>query len=287
MAQRLIPLGRAPDPRLEPLSLMHDTRLAAEFGALADRGIFAANGMIGRPLNEAQVWPDGLTALDRVAGQAIQFDSNFGVSTSSAFVALFGVTVPSSNRHGAWIKIGTAQPGDGAGVAFGLGWDAGTGGFGTDNGTLVGLFEHRAWLNSGATVGSGFHTVAFALSGSILTFYVDGVQVAATEGGLPPHTIAPFASIGGYTGSSDEHRYTGCKLHFCVLANLRAGASNFADIAALAAELYPAGEYVPNVPLRNVIYSLPSGPISLSWSSLTASNITQTGATLTLGGITR
>lgn len=35
------------------------------------------------------------------------------------------------------------------------------------------------------------------------------------------------------------------------------------------------------------IYSFPSGPISLSWSSLTASNITQTGARLTLGGITR
>ena len=38
-------------------------------------------------------------------------------------------------------------------------------------------------------------------------------------------------------------------------------------------------------PIR--IYSLPSGPISISWSSLTASNITQTGARLTLGGITR
>lgn len=36
-------------------------------------------------------------------------------------------------------------------------------------------------------------------------------------------------------------------------------------------------------PLR--IYSLPTGPIS--WSSLTASNITASGATLTLGGITR
>lgn len=38
-------------------------------------------------------------------------------------------------------------------------------------------------------------------------------------------------------------------------------------------------------PIR--IYSLPSGPISISWSSLTASNITQTGARLTLGGIVR
>lgn len=35
------------------------------------------------------------------------------------------------------------------------------------------------------------------------------------------------------------------------------------------------------------IYSLPSGPVGISWSSLTASNITQTGARLTLGGITR
>ena len=38
-------------------------------------------------------------------------------------------------------------------------------------------------------------------------------------------------------------------------------------------------------PIR--IYSLPSGPISVSWSSLTASGITPTTATLTLGGITR
>ena len=35
------------------------------------------------------------------------------------------------------------------------------------------------------------------------------------------------------------------------------------------------------------IYSFPSGPISISWSSLTASNIAQTGARLTLGGIVR
>ena len=38
-------------------------------------------------------------------------------------------------------------------------------------------------------------------------------------------------------------------------------------------------------PIR--IYSLPSGPIGVSWSSLTASGITPTTATLTLGGITR
>ena len=38
-------------------------------------------------------------------------------------------------------------------------------------------------------------------------------------------------------------------------------------------------------PIR--IYSLPSGPISISWSSLTASNITPTTATLTIGGIVR
>ena len=38
-------------------------------------------------------------------------------------------------------------------------------------------------------------------------------------------------------------------------------------------------------PIR--IYSLPSGPISVSWSSLTASNMTPTSATLTLGGIVR
>lgn len=35
------------------------------------------------------------------------------------------------------------------------------------------------------------------------------------------------------------------------------------------------------------IYGFPTGPIGVSWSSLTASNITQTGARLTLGGITR
>lgn len=38
-------------------------------------------------------------------------------------------------------------------------------------------------------------------------------------------------------------------------------------------------------PIRT--YSFPTGPISISWSSLTASNITQTGARLTIGGITR
>ena len=38
-------------------------------------------------------------------------------------------------------------------------------------------------------------------------------------------------------------------------------------------------------PIR--IYSFPTSPVVPSWSSLTASNTTQTGATLTLGGIVR
>lgn len=54
------------------------------------------------------------------------------------------------------------------------------------------------------------------------------------------------------------------------------------EVRALASSPY---EIYKDEPVR--IYSLPSGPISISWSSLTASNITQTGARLTLGGITR
>ena len=38
-------------------------------------------------------------------------------------------------------------------------------------------------------------------------------------------------------------------------------------------------------PIR--IYSFPSGPVGISWSSLTASNMTPTTATLTIGGIVR
>lgn len=104
----------------------------------------------------------------------------------------------------------------------------------------------------------------------------DGVYKSAVSaaGSRGPGTSARFGS-GGDFGSQ---RFIGSIGLFAVgLGDLPK--TEALDLAANPWQLFRAD------PVR--IYSFPSGPISLSWSSLTASNITQTGARLTLGGITR
>lgn len=120
------------------------------------------------------------------------------------------------------------------------------------------------------------YRATLALSGAI------GTGATAYENGI---SIGAVASAGAH--SPDSRR------RFSAFTNTTAGKKAYwqsvwkrALSAAEIAEAYrDPWQLFRADPIR--IYSLPSGPISLSWSSLTASNITQTGARLTLGGIVR
>lgn len=101
--------------------------------------------------------------------------------------------------------------------------------------------------------------------------YKSAVSAAGSRG---EGTTARFGSGGDYAGQ----RFIDSIALFAVGSAALPAAQALA-LAANPWQLFRAD------PIR--IYSLPSGPISISWSSLTASNITQTGATMTLGGITR
>lgn len=118
------------------------------------------------------------------------------------------------------------------------------------------------------------------MSGAIGRLYRDGQVLSSTQ---------TYTSIGnwydpaqevviGRLGSSYE---SGLATPFSLVVAWDRALSD-AEVAAISAnpwQLFRAD------PVR--IYSLPSGPIGISWSSLTASGITPTTATLTLGGIVR
>ena len=118
-------------------------------------------------------------------------------------------------------------------------------------------------------------------AGAVGYLDVDGVELAANSVGTASIWNAgnrlSIGGIYGYSGYLDVDAP-----HHLTLAWNR---------ALSKAERISIG-HDPSQVLRSrdddsILYSLPSGPISVSWSSLTASNITQTSATLTLGGIVR
>lgn len=167
-----------------------------------------------------------------------------------------------------------------------------------------------AWMLHGAgnwtaTYGESFQNVKSTNSGDF------SGDLALTDNGLPidPGNQVLAATMGGandlraVVNGGQVYADTSCSAVSGTMHTLRFGADhangNKSDITVrFAAVLRGAtsseelrllsgrpGALFRADPIR--IYSLPSGPIGISWSSLTASNITQTGATLTLGGITR
>lgn len=142
------------------------------------------------------------------------------------------------------------------------------------------FFDGAAWRQAQSTL-SNAGTVPRAYVGSYdgntVRLHVDGglMGSSAHVGSIPD--VAAEVTIGACTG---ETTGADARISFFGLVDIgKAPASEAAlsDLSANPWQLFRAD------PIR--IYSLPSGPIS--WSSLTASGITPTGATLTIGGITR
>ena len=281
MAYSLIPLGRSQDPRLRELASVHDTVFAASFGDCVDQQCVPVGDLIGYPKGGTALWPHGLE-LDG-EDDSLVIPSTFGLTAAVDYMITVGVTIPTTSDNGMLVKVGNGSSGVGLGIGVS---DADTAG-----NSIVSLDETIRWRTSGFSAGTGFHTLSLFIrtdGARSHYYYKDGAFLAqAPQLGSPPE-ITPVGetSVGGYGGSSRHFRG---QIHFVVVAkNRNQGSSTDMDTLMSAANaLYPPGVYVPHTALRSTFYSLPSGPISVSWSSLTASNITQTGARLTLGGITR
>lgn len=146
------------------------------------------------------------------------------------------------------------------------------------NGTTSDLFAYPIANIGNPAVNNVPATLVVTVGGGVARLYVNG----------------QFAGSGNYGGDIDYSRTDDGLAIFSagsVVSNFR-GVLYSAGVIDGAMSPEAAKDFSANPwqlfradPIR--IYSLPSGPISLSWSSLTASNITASGARLTLGGITR
>ncbi len=102
------------------------------------------------------------------------------------------VYVPSIFDHGAFVKIGGNITGYG-------GYGIGVGGTNWDNAgnELWGLYENVRFIDSGRTIGTGWHDVVFEVNSSgVPYFYLDGKFIVAVTGTGPiaPGTIVTIGS---------------------------------------------------------------------------------------------
>lgn len=146
--------------------------------------------------------------------------------------------------------------------------------------TFIGFWQ--TYTVAASQRSDGTFLVGYSLDDAgILRVFLNGQQIGEQAGwtSLPvPDTDPTFGMI--YASSSGPALYgNGTEVSFAAFGNTGDVSGTALQLTANPWQLFRAD------PVR--IYSLPSGPIGISWSSLTASNITQTGARLTLGGITR
>lgn len=231
------------DPRLADLAKLHDTRLAVSFGDHAGGDfVLVSDELLLRQDSGCIVLPDGLSALDG-SDDRLYAPTNLSLINTTSFMMLAGVTVPDTSQKGAIIKIGDASSGIGLGI--------GSGDFDTAGNELIGVLEGVAYEDPNATIGTGFHTVAglFRYEGwpSKIYLSVDGVSAGGGSTNYPFYNPSSDIYIGGYTGSGGYNRHASIKIHFVMVAVNRDQSQTAAmdDLALAAADLYPAGTYVP------------------------------------------
>ncbi len=258
--------GRTLDPRLQELAKIHDTRFVFDAGLAHQRQCLHIpyGDTILRAENGATAWPDGLTALDG-SDDHFYSSTNVGITGSTDFMALLGVTIPDTSQKGALLKIGNGSSGFGIGL--------GLNDFDSAGNNLIGLLEGVEWQNVSYSLGTGFHTLAIlwrtdslATTGRHAYHYVDGSNIGGVLNAVT--AVAPSADlyIGGYNPGTNRH--TTAKIHFAIVAaNRNQGASyDMDDLMREAAALYPAGMFVPWEGRRRVFFQPSSGSQDLAAS---------------------
>ncbi|MBC7868735.1 prepilin-type N-terminal cleavage/methylation domain-containing protein [Candidatus Saccharibacteria bacterium] len=131
--------------------------------------------------------------------------SVFGLGTNNSTVSCW-IYNPTNPNKGAFVKIGSAAGGDGFAVGIG------NGSFDTVGSYLIMLYETRRWIQTSATIPTGWHHIVMTINNSGQpTAYLDGVYIGLYNG-TSPITPVNQTNIGGYganrmfTGSIDDVR---------------------------------------------------------------------------------
>lgn len=126
--------------------------------------------------------------------------STFGLANATATLSCWA-NLDSTSEGGAFLKVGD----DTSGYAIGVGGST----YDNTGNDLIMLYETKRWIDSGVTIGTGWHYITMTISDSVVAQgYIDGVAVNTPTG---IDAVAPANSetyIGGYTGSGAENRHS-------------------------------------------------------------------------------
>lgn len=179
-----------------PISDFTDGLIARwKFNGDANGDVGGANGSIFGATPAANRDGDARMAYSFNAAnqQYIRVPSTFGVTDRDVSVALW-VYTNSSSTSGQFIKVG-----DSAGFAIGVG------GSNFDNttpgGKIIALFEGVRWIDTGVTLGTGWHHLVLVLNNTgVPLVYRDGVLVGTFAGANTQIPNANGTAIGGRDG---------------------------------------------------------------------------------------
>jgi RHS repeat-associated protein len=160
----------------------------------------AYNGGVTRGISGALA-SDGDTAatFDGATGSNVTAN-NVSLPTAGATMEAW-VNLPDTSRSGAFIQVGAG------GNGFGLGVGSGRYDSSTPGNHLIVLYETVRWIDSGVSIGIGWHHVAATIDGSgTATFFIDGAQVAQSTGSAPLAHGSNVA-LGGYTAADSSQRW--------------------------------------------------------------------------------
>ncbi|HNR53092.1 MAG TPA: LamG domain-containing protein [Candidatus Dojkabacteria bacterium] len=131
----------------------------------------------------------------------ISVASTFGLGTTSYSIEAW-VNIPSTSDHGCFIKIGDST----SGVCVGVG----SGTTETNGNKLILLFENVRWIDTGVTIGIGWHHISMIVNGSGNPLaYIDGKLVYSDVGSTPLTPVGSITGIGNYGGGGSNRAFNG------------------------------------------------------------------------------
>ncbi|MFC1710148.1 DUF2341 domain-containing protein [Patescibacteria group bacterium] len=175
------------------------------------------NSMHGHMINmdPSTDWVDGAqpNPNQEPLGSALDFDGSndqahvasvYGLSNTDLTISTW-VNLPDTSESGAFVKIGSEDVSDNDGYAIGVGASDYDG----DGNDFIMLYEGVRWIDTGVTIGTGWHHVAMTIDNSgVPEGFIDGESIGTFSG---TNANAPESDdstkIGGYTSSASTNRF--------------------------------------------------------------------------------
>ncbi len=218
--------------------------LAANLLASA-RPVDLAGANDAAPINAPVVAPAAIGVAPSLAGASQQGFSlagdtfPAGATANMSVVGLFYRAA--TGQHGCFFKTGNATSSTGGdGFAMGVG-GAGSSGFETPGDQFLTLYEGVRWIDTGVTIGVGWHAFGLTIDGSGYPHcYLDG-RLVYSDTGASMQGIgsagAPITQIGGYTASNGANRYFTGSLQWVLPYQLALTAAQHQQFAARPFEM--------------------------------------------------